>query len=54
MFPSCKLKNDVGKGIRLKPAKLASPRLLFDIYLTSSSFRKAEKHVFNNKHVQMC
>lgn len=54
LFPSCKLKGDVGKGIRLKPAKLASPCLLFNIYLTSSSFRKAQKHVFNNKHVQMC
>lgn len=54
MFPSCELKSDVGKGIRLKPAKLASPRLLFDIYLTSSSLRKAQKHVLNNKHVQVC
>lgn len=43
-----------GKRVRLKPAKLASPCLLFSIYLTSSSFRKAQKHVFNNKHVQMC
>lgn len=51
MFPACELKSDVGKGMRFKPAELASPRLLFTIYLTSSSFRKAQKHVLNNKHV---
>lgn len=38
-FPG-ELRSDVGKGIGLKPAELASPRLLLNIYLTSSSFRE--------------